>query len=142
MPDWTWQGVITSIVATVLWFGGASVLTWIRKKWPNAGNLALFWVASAACLAVLWYTATGIRPFTDRPERVTADNIETNLKTWCTNLGLAFVNQSQAVPDSYFAYTVTTRDGNQIVVSRRTKEKPAYLQFETDLVLPPLNRRP
>jgi hypothetical protein len=135
MPDWVWQGTFTSVVAALLFLGGATVLTWIRKRWPTYGNLALFWVASAACLGVLWFAVTGYAPFSSRPLRITTDNVEANMKLWCENLGLAF--RQTNLPDTYFGYMITTRTGTQMSVSRRTKERPAYLQFETDILFAP-----
>jgi hypothetical protein len=135
MESWISQGIITSTLATVLWAGGATLLTWIRNRWPTYGTLALYWVASAACLAVLWFATTGYVPFSTVPPRVTSENIEANMKQWSENLGLAFTKAN--IPDSYFAYTITTRSGTPIQVLRSQKEKPSYLQFVSTLMMAP-----
>ena len=130
--DWA-QGIITSVAATILCIGGATALTWIKNKWPKYGGLALYWFASAACLAVLWFAFTGHVPFAKVQQEVTAENIEANIKLWSENLGLAFTKAN--VPDSYFAYTITTHTGTPIQVFRPQKEKPAYIQFIATLTL-------
>jgi hypothetical protein len=133
MQPWAWQGIVTSIVAAVLFAVGATVLTWVRNKWPKYGSLALYWVATAACLSILSFALTGYVPFASHPPQVTADNIENNIKLWSENLGLAFTNAP--IPDSYFGYRITTGSGNQIQVSRSTKQKPAYLQLAATLAV-------
>ncbi len=135
MPEWTWQGILTSIVATVLWAVGATMLTWIKHKWPKYGDLALYWVASAACLAVIVFATTGYRPFAKPRLQVTPENIESNVKLWSEDLGLAFTKGN--IPDTYFALSLTTRTGTPIQVTRATKEKPSYLQFVTTLAFSP-----
>ncbi|HXX18377.1 MAG TPA: hypothetical protein VEJ46_03155 [Candidatus Acidoferrum sp.] len=135
MGNWFWQGTLTSVAATILWLGGATVLTWIRYKWPKYGSLALYWIASAACIGVLWLATTGYVPFTKHQPEVTPDNIEQNLKVWSEDLGIPYA--SQPMPDTYFAFSMTTRSGTQFQVIRSTKEKPAYLQFQSQMTLAP-----
>lgn len=136
MDSWLWQGIVTSVLATLLWFGGATVLTWIKHKWPRYGDLALYWVACAACLAVLWFAITGYVPFSTRPPQITPENIEANLKAWSENLGLGITKVSQLIPeqDAYFGMVVTLQSGNPVTVFRG-KQKPGYLQMQCPLAL-------
>ena len=129
------QGIVTSILATLLCFGGATMLTWIKTRWPQYGDLVRYWLASAASLAVLWFAMTGYVPFSKRQLQITPDNIEANLKAWFENVGLPFTKAN--LPDTYFSYAITTRTGTPIQVSRMTKDKPAYLQFASTLMMSP-----
>src|SRR5258708_2795016 len=134
MGSWT-QGIITSRLASVFCVGGATVLTWIKSRWPTYGNLALYWIASATCLALLWFAFTGYVPFSRRPPEMTTDNIESNVKLWFEDLGMAF--KKTGTPDTYFSYSLTTRLGTPLQVSRLAKEKTAYLQLVSTLTLSP-----
>jgi hypothetical protein len=134
MGDWFWQGTLTSIVATILWIGGATMLTYIRSKWPTYGSLALYWIASAACIGILWLATTGYVPLSKHQPQVTPDNIEQNIKVWSEDLGIPYTLQNS--PDTFF-FSMTTRTGTQFQVLRSTTEKTAYLQFTSQMILPP-----
>jgi Flp pilus assembly pilin Flp len=57
--SWTWQGVITSLVAALLVLGVPTLLTWIKNRWPQHGELVRYWLTTAAALAILLYATTG-----------------------------------------------------------------------------------
>ena len=133
--DWTWQGILTGLLATGLWAVGATVLTWVKNKWPKYGDLALYWIASFACLGIVWYAATGYIPFSQPQVRVTSENVESNVKAWSESAGLGFVKAP--ISDSYFGYTLTTRTGTPIQVSRLRSEKQSYLQFASTISFAP-----
>jgi len=137
--SWSWQGILTSIVGTLLLAGVPSLLTWIKKRWPQHGELVRYWITTAAALAILVYATTGYVLFAKHEVRTTQDNIDASVKVWAENLGLSIVKVS--VPDSYFGYTITTVNGNSIQVVRSTKDKPAYLQFVA-AVSAPLDQQP
>ncbi|HXY15357.1 MAG TPA: hypothetical protein VEI26_12725 [Terriglobales bacterium] len=133
---WVWQGVFTSILAALLWAGGATVLTFIKHRWPDYGSLALYWLGSAVVIGALWFVVTGHPPLMAFPPQVTAENIAENIKMWAENLGLAIAKQT-APGDISFVYTVTSRDGWQIAIARSTKDKPNYIEFGTSIAAPP-----
>jgi hypothetical protein len=133
------SGVIGSIVAAVLIAGASTILTWIRKKWPQYGDLARYWITTFAALAIIVYATTGYVPFVKHEPTTTAENISENVKVWCEDLGLSIAKTS--IPDTYFSYTVTTVNGNPIQVGRAKKEKSAYLQFVAS-VNPTVDQQP
>jgi hypothetical protein len=95
-----------------------------------------YWLSTVAALAVLLFATTGYIPFAKpKPPEVNVDSIEKAVKIWSENLGLAFTKGN--VPDTYFFYTITTRTGTPITVSRMTKEMPIYLQFQANLTFSP-----
>jgi hypothetical protein len=132
----TWfSGIVTSIIATLFLAACAAALTWVKSRWPRYGDLALFWFASAACFCVLWLAFTGYRPFSKVTPQVTAENIEAYIKAWSEELGMGFVKAS--APDSYFAYTVSTRTNTPIQIARLRNDKPAYLQLTSTVMFAP-----
>jgi hypothetical protein len=135
METWLWQGILTSVLAAVLWLGGATALTWVKRKWPKYGDLALYWIAIAACMAVIWFAVSGHALFSWPQPQVTPENIEANVRHWSEDLGLAYTRGT--APDSYFAYSLTTRTGTSIQVFRSVKDKPAFLQFGSQLTMSP-----
>lgn len=138
MLSWL-SGIFGSILATLLLAGATTVLTWVRKTWPQYGDLARYWITTFAALAIIVYATTGYVPFAKHEPTTSADNIAENVKMWCENLGLSIAKV--ALPDAYFGYTVTTLNGNPIQVGRSTKEKSAYLQF-VETVNPTADQQP
>jgi Flp pilus assembly pilin Flp len=103
--SWSWQGVITSIVAALLLGGIPTLLTWIKKKWPQHGELVRYWLTTAAALAILLYATTGYILFAKHEVKTTPDNVEENVKLWAEHLGMNIGPANE--PDSYFAHTLS-----------------------------------
>ena len=131
---WTWQGVFTSVVATLLIAGGATVLTWVKKKWPQYGDNVRYWLSICATLLLIAYLCFGYMPFVKRPTEINVDNIESAVKEWSEEGGYSIAKIE--TPDTFFAYSITTVNGNQIQVFRSNKQKTSTLQFITSLNAP------
>ena len=114
------------------------MFTYVKSKWPQYGDKVLYFLVCASCLFILVYVFTGFVPFRKAQNRVTIDNIESNIKQWCENFGMPFTKT--IVPDTYFAYNVTTRSGNPLIVSRLSKERQSYLQFGATVTFSPERR--
>jgi len=135
--SWTWQGILTSVLATLLLGGVSYMFTWARNKWPKYGDLVRYWLIIFAVLSVLVYTLTGYVPFAKpKPPEITASNIEQNIKQWCESLGLPFAKGNMPDSMAFFSYSVTSKN-NQITTVARTKDKPNYLQFLASLNFSP-----
>jgi hypothetical protein len=134
--SWSWQGVLTSIAAALLLGGIPTVLTWIKKKWPQHGELVRYWLTTAAAMAILLYATTGYIVFAKHDVKITPDNVEENVKIWAEHLGM---NIGPAIePDTYFAHTLSLPTLPQpVVVFRSMKEKPGYLQFKAVINVSP-----
>src|ERR1039458_7613493 len=111
--SWTWQWVITSIVAALILLGVPSLLTWIKTRWPQHGELVRYWMTTAAALAILIYATTGYVPFKKHEIKTTPDNIQENVKLWAEHLGMNIGPANE--PDSYFAYTLSIPNTSQPV---------------------------
>jgi hypothetical protein len=139
-----WKAIFQSIFSRAVWellliIGGGAVIGIIKNKWPDYAPRVLYGAAGSACVAVLLFTLTGRAILSNPlPPETTPDNIQDNVKLWSENLGLAFIKAS--IPDSYFAYTITTSNGIQIQVMRSTKEKTLYLEMIATLALSPDNQ--
>jgi len=134
--SWSWQGILTSIVAGLLLAGVPTLLTWIKKRWPENGELVRYWITTAAALAILLYATTGYVLFAKHEIKTTPDNVEENLKIWAEHLGMNIGPASE--PDSYFAHTLSIPGTSQpVVVYRSMKEKPGYLQFKGVVTVSP-----
>jgi hypothetical protein len=136
-----WKTIFQSLFSRALWemiliAGGGAMFGLLKAKWPNYAPRVLYGVSGAACVAVLLFTLTGRAILSSPiPAQSTPDNIEANVKLWSENLGLPFAKSS--MPDSYFAYSITTRGGTPITVGRPTKEKTGYLQFVSTISFSP-----
>jgi hypothetical protein len=133
------EGILASILATVIVAGGATVLTWAKKKWPTHGDLMLYWLMSATCLSVLTvivFAAIGYKPFAKpKPPEITNENVEEHVRAWAVDLGMA-VSPGPSAPEFFFTDTVTLKNTLPIVVGR-AKDKTEFLQFQSPLSISP-----
>jgi hypothetical protein len=144
--DWVWKGILTSLLAAGIIGGGAFLLTWAKKKWPQNAEFIRYWLTSFTCLAIIVaivFAAFGYTPFrkpaplpAPPPKQVTQDNVEEYIKEWCDHLGLSVQRQSSPSQDFIFVYTIRTVSGDQIDVAQ-AKEKLGYLQLRTVFSLSP-----
>ncbi len=130
MGGWA-QGIFTSLIASVLIVGIPTLLTWIKNKWPQHGELVRFWLTTAAALAILLYATTGYIPFAKHEIQITPENLEENIKLWAEHLGMNIGPATES--DSYFAHTLSIPNMAQPVEVFRSKEKPGYLQFKATI---------
>src|SRR5260370_39918662 len=86
--SWSWQGVITSIVSALLLGGIPTLLTWIKKKWPQHGELVRYWLTTAAALAILLYATTAYVLFAKHEVKITPADLEEQFKIWAEHLGM------------------------------------------------------
>jgi hypothetical protein len=133
---WIWQGVFTSVLAALLWFGGAAALAYVKHRWPKYGEFSLYWLGSAVLIGLLWFVITGHPPLMKFPPKTTVLNVGEDIKTWAENLSLPIAKQT-APSDISFAYPITSRDGLPVMVERSTDDKPDYVQFATVVTAPP-----
>lgn len=136
-----WKAIFQSLFSRAIWeivliIGGGAVIGTIKAKWPNYAPRVLYGISGATCVAVLLFTLTGRAILSSPlPPDSTPENVEANVKLWSENLELPFAKTT--VADSYFAYSITTRTGTPIVVTRATKEKTSYLQFVSTITFAP-----
>jgi hypothetical protein len=108
---------------------GTTLLTWIKKEWPQHGELVCYWLTTAAALAILLFATTGYILFAKHEVKTTPDNLEENIKLWAEHLGMNIGPATE--PDTYFAHMLSLPNTAQPVeVFRSMKEKPGYLQFK------------
>ncbi len=139
-----WKAIGQSLFSRALWeiiiiIGGGALIGVLKAKWPSYAPRAIYVVAGAACTAIILFTLTGRAILSNPlPPETGPDNIEENVKLWSEDLGLAFTKAN--IPDTHFAYSITTGNGIAIQVMRSKKEKPFYLQMITTLLLSPANQ--
>ena len=138
--NWTWQGTLTSVAAALLLLGVPTLLTWVKKKWPQHGELVRYWLTSAAAMAILLYATTGYILFAKHEVKITPENLELNIRKWSDDLGFSVARlQPGALPqpmEIYFGLAITLSNGNPILVYR-AREKSAFLQLVCPLALSP-----
>jgi hypothetical protein len=115
---------------------GGLLFARLRSKHAEKAPIALYGIVGAACVAILIYTVMGREVFSFRQSvEITTDNLEEHVKLWANGLGLG-VSSTAAIPDAYFADTVTLRNGIPVTVSR-AKSRPRFLQFQSTLSIVP-----
>jgi hypothetical protein len=122
--NWFWQNAAFEIiwklcVLTLL----SAVLTWIRAKWPRYGQHLMPFLVITASIAFIWFALTGAPLLVSK---VTTGTIENDVKGWTDKFGLGIVRSED--PNAIFAFTVTLRNGNQVLVER-PKNRDQYLTF-------------
>jgi hypothetical protein len=134
--SWSWQGIITSIAATLLLLGISALLTWIKKKWPQHGDLVRYFLTTAAALGILLFVITGYVPF-DKPRtpEITQDNLDEHVKKWAYDLGMADAAGATS-PDYSFLENVSVKDGIIVTVGC-AKQRPGFIQFQSTLTVSP-----
>lgn len=142
MPDWIWQGVLTSLGAALLWLIGDRLFKRIWEKSKDQADLVRYRLTVLTCFVIITavgFAAFGYAPFRKPPAesaKVTPENIEENIKLWAEHLRMNLGPANE--PDTYFAYTVSLPDmGQPVEVFRSTKEKPGYLQFKALITVAP-----
>src|SRR5712672_1559303 len=127
--DWLLQALASQILWEVLLMLGVGAgLTYLRKKLPEYANSALYGLAGATCVAVLWFTFTGRSPLAKELSPTTPENVEANIRTWCDYWG--FGVQKQSNPAFYFIDLVSLATSDRQFRISRSKEHDRYLQFE------------
>lgn len=102
-----------------------------RSQWSGPVSYGLG-AGGFAAIILLSISSLGALP---KPQpQITADNIESHIRTWVDYFGLAI--QKQSIPDSYFGLTVMLPSSNQIMVSR-PKAHDRYIQFQAQVVVLP-----
>jgi hypothetical protein len=135
-----WRAILQSLLSRAAWevlliIGGGTIIAAIKAKWPDYAPRILYGIAGATCIAVLLFTLSGRAILSNPPTETTFDNIESNLRTWCDNFGLAVQKQPENA-DLYFSYLVSPYPNSHILVSR-TKQHGQFLSFRQRLTLPP-----
>jgi len=136
--DWKalFKGVVPSMVSRAIWWllvlAAGAALGIIKLHWPSLADPMLYGLAGAACVAFLYFAATG-RALLARPD-TTPGNVEKNIRTWLDNFGLAV--KKEVDPTMYFRLTVTLVNGNPLLVAR-PKARDHYLTFQSNLTLSP-----
>jgi hypothetical protein len=137
--DWTWlwQNLISNALWAILLLGGGIAVGILRAKKAAWASPIIYGIATIACLAIIIFTFTGHAVFS-KPETDTS-NIEDRVKEWITTLGLGS-QPITGVPDTFFAYKIFLVNGNSVIVSRNSKSKSGYLQFQSVIVIAPEHR--
>jgi hypothetical protein len=133
--DWLWQGLFTNGVWWLLFIAGAAMVAIIRRKWPIIASSVMYGLGALACLSVVYFTFTGRSVFSAPP--TSSSNIEAYLKKWITSSGLGVQQVPSPSPNFDFAYNVTTKMGNSILIFRDIKGKPEYLQLQISFMVSP-----
>jgi hypothetical protein len=112
-----WSGIVEGIVSTILCAAGVTLLTWVKTKWPKYGDLALYWLATAACIAVIWFTVTGVPLFASKPLAINQANAEETVSAWLSETLISFRKAKPSeVADAKFAFFTTAPNNNQVIV--------------------------
>jgi len=112
------------------------VLGWLRAKKPEIALPAIYALAGATCLGILWFTFTGHGILVKTTPKITPDNVEESITKWAYSLGLGVTKPPSGLSDGYFADIITLKSGTPVQVIR-VKELPDYIQFSAQLTLSP-----
>jgi hypothetical protein len=134
--DWSglWQGILSNGIYAILILGAGAMLALLKTKWPELAPKVLYGIAGATCVAVLIFTFTGRAILSTEQRQIKPENVETEIKTWISSFGYAFVSMSDN--ESYFTLRVTLPSGKPIMVSR-TKQRDQYITVRGAVAIAP-----
>jgi hypothetical protein len=138
MPDWLLESLLSRVIWEVLLIlGVGAVLGYLKAKLPELAPRILYGLAGATCVSILLFAFTGRPVFSKAPSETTVDNVEQNIRTWLDSYGVAVTKED--VPNSFFAYGVTLRNGVPVQVLR-PKDRDRYIGFRVDVAVGPQDR--
>jgi len=137
LPDWV-SSVLQEIFGHMLYelllaALVAALITWLRSKASKWATPLLYGITTFTAVLIIGYVLTG-QAVLSRQTKITAENVEANVKKWSEDLGMSIERTSRQ--DSYFSYTLRLHNGDPIEVFR-AKEKPGYLQFMSTISVAP-----
>jgi hypothetical protein len=132
-----WQGIVGNFFWAILALGAAVTFGWLRKKQSPWLPVALWGLAGLALMLGCIVAVKGIAAIPEKRTKITADNVEKNLKMWLDDFHLS----SRTAPNNngqaaYFVYVVTFANGDNVLVSR-TKDFPEYIVINGGYALTP-----
>lgn len=144
MPDWMF-GFLQSIFASFIWelllaAGVAALIGYLKATKEKWAGPVIYALAAFAIVFVIGYTLTGQAPLSRAPSQITPENVEANIKVWADNFQLG-ITKMPPQSDIDFGLMITTKGSNNPVEIRRFKQSPAYLQFQSNLVLSPEHQK-
>lgn len=128
--NWIWQGIVTNWIADLLILGGGILIAILKVKGSRWLMPLAYGLAGSALIGVILFTIMGLAELRSR-ERVTVDNVATKVRSWIDNFQLSV--RTNPLPEAYFRYEVTMRNGNVVVVAR-PKERDRYIVIAGRLV--------
>jgi hypothetical protein len=121
-------------VWTVIALAVGTGLTFLKVYWPNIASPVLYGLAGITCFAVISFTITGRALLSKQQPQTTPENVETNMRAWIDNFGLA--SQKQTNNAAHFIFTVTMNNGNPVGIFR-PKVRDRYVSFQSQITVAP-----
>jgi hypothetical protein len=127
--SWLTHGVVTSIIATLLVAGGGFVIGYFKKKGAPWVVPVMYGLGAAVLLAALVIAIVGFMAIPSPKPKTTPDNVESQIKKWVEINGVGITRPTTPIPDTYFAYMLTLKNNNQVMVGR-AKNNSRRLDFQ------------
>jgi hypothetical protein len=128
MPDWVksiLEGVFGNLLAElVLALGISALIALIKTKKEKWAGPVLYGLTGFVLVFVLGSALTGNAPLSTKPQLITSENLEPNLRTWLDNFHLSVTKRED--PNSFFSFDVVLRGGQGLTLSRH-KNLDKYL---------------
>lgn len=126
LPDWLWQGIITSVLAT----GACIVLAVLRKRLSPWASPLLYGLGGLACVIVCsasFYVSHSVSKLTgvQADSLIDIDHIDQSVRNWMDSAGLTV---TRWVPKtSVWAYQVIMPSKRHFMVSQGNRESKYIL---------------
>ncbi len=126
-------------VWTVIALAVGTGVALLKVYWPNIASPVLYGLASVTCFAIISFTITGRAVFSKQRPQTTPENLETNIRVWLDNFGLA--SQKQTNDAACFLIAVTMKNGNPVAIFR-PKMGDRYISFQSRVTVSPEHQAP
>jgi hypothetical protein len=128
---WLFGNILWDLVLIGILGSGIAYLEKKKSEWAKP---ALYFVLTGCAILVIAYTLVGHALLSQEQPQTTAENIESNIKTWADKFSLGIQKQTD---DKYsFVYAISLPSGRGALVGR-PKNREGYLQFQGDMGLGP-----
>ncbi len=116
--EWLTQGVISSVIASLLVAGGGILIAYFRHKGSQWVIPVLHGLGASGLILAIIVGILAVQAIPPAKPRVTPDNLEGYIKQWAEINGLGITKPQNQVPDSFFSYVLTLKNGTPISVFR------------------------
>jgi hypothetical protein len=131
LPAWFWQGVSTSVVASVMVAVAIGIL---KYRSPDPGRLisSVMYGLAAFCMLLVSCGAVSLIWYTSPHNRVDPDKLEATVRAWLDKSGMKY--EVIPDPDAFFVVSVVGPLGMRVSIAR-PKPFPKVVAFRSVIPL-------
>src|SRR5438093_652453 len=114
--EWLLQNLVSSVVYAVLALGGGIVLAVLKKRASNWFSPVLYGLCACGLIAISILAFVAFTRIPKEPERITPENIETNIRVWFDHFGISTKRDTN--PNAVFSIIATLDNKTPVQVAR------------------------